>query len=546
VRNASVKWVGLVLVCVSLWSSACRGGEAKPDLDAAFVKMTVPDKLVTDQVFHARITMKNTGTKNWAEREGFVRLYAVAPDHNSTWGTSGIILGQGRKIAPGATHTFDSWLRAPSKPGEYVFQWRVGKHVGGKLLGEPTEAKKIVVEKRPEEEEEPAPPVQPKDGKQILTFEHFEYAGSFKVPRKGVKGDPTWASCGLTLRKMKDGTKRVFMRYHKGPLFEAEVPPLVKVMGGGHKALKTAVVKKIWGSPSVGGVGQNAGYWWDEERRTLYWSTYHGYWTGGSKRPSLGASKLGDDGKITHIGPWRVTRDPFKGYWGGVTVLSEEFARKYTGGRRMALGFGGYYSICAPTSWGPTLGAIATPDPKKDSVDLVPLLDYPFTKKIWAPRDGNYFIANCGWGGVPPKSRREGRWTMEDKVPSGVFIDLPKAHGFIAFVSLGTGRMGYDYGGIYSAGRTNWWYSYDPAELGKAAKGERKSAGIPPFAREKIVYPLETKTATRSDAVTGACFDPDDRLLYLFKQRVIGRRDPAVHVYRAKPIPAVDAPRAKD
>ena len=526
--------LSVVLTCLA---APCYAGEpaAPPPLDAKFVKMTVPDKLVAGQTFRVNITMKNTGTKNWAEREGFVRLYAVGPN-SKVWGTTYIILGQGRKIAPGATHTFGSRLQAPFEPGEYVFQWRVGEHRGGVLLGEPTEAKKITVEKRPEEVKEPEPPVQPETGKQILTVEHFEYAGSFKLPLKGMKGDPPFSSSGLTLRKMKDGTKRVFVRYFKGPLFEAEVPGLVKVKGTDHKALKTAVVKEIWGSPAIGGVGQNAGYWWDEENQTLWWSTYHGYWTGGSKRPSLGASKLGADGKITHFGPWRVTREPFKGYWGGVTVLSEEFAKKYTGGRRIALGFGGYYSICAPTSWGPTLAAIATPDPKKDTVALIPLLDYPFAKKVRAPRDGNYFVANCGWGGDPPKSRYEGTWTMEDKVPSGVFIDLPKVHGFVAFVSLGTGRMGYDYGAIHSAGRTNWWYSYDPAELGKAAKGERKSAGIPPFAMERVVYPLGSKTATKTSPVTGACFDPADRLLYLLKQRSIDRRNPAVHAYRVKEI----------
>jgi hypothetical protein len=254
------------------------------------------------------------------------------------------------------------------------------------------------------------------------------------------------------------------------------------------------------------------------------------------KRPVLGASKLNDDGTITSFGPWRVTRGPFKAYWGGIIPLPDEFAKKYTGGRRLALGFGGYYSICASTSFGPALGAIRTPDRKKDTLDLLPLLDYPFGKKIWAPRDGNYLVANCGWGGVAPKSRYEGKWTMEDKVTSGVFIDLPEAHGFIAFVSLGTGRMGYDYGKIHSAGRTNWWYSYDPDELGKAATGKRKSAGIPPFARERVVYPLESKNTKTSYAVTGACFDPDERMLYLFKQRSINRRFPAVHVYRVKRI----------
>ena len=420
-KNPSAVRFAWVLAAFSLGllsgGAACLAEEAKPpavpELDAKFVRMKVPGKLVTDQVFRASITMKNTGTATWAEGRFGVKLLAAGPVGNTTWGTSYIILGQGRKIQPGTEFTFGSWLRAPGEPGEHVFQWQVAKARGTTVFGETTEARTITVEQRPEEPP-PTPPVQPKTGKHILTFDDFAYAGSFKLPRKAAGGDPLFASSGLALRTMTDGSKRLFLKYFRGGIFEAEIPPLVKLKDGDHKPLKVAAVKTVWGKFGVGGVGPNAEFWWDEGKKTLYWSSYHGYWTGGAKRPVLGASKRADDGKLTHLGPWRVAGGTFKAYWGGVTNLPKSFADRYTGGRAFALGFGGYYSICGGTSQGPSLGAAAEPDPKKKTLDLVPLLESPWGSGHPAPRDGEYFVVNSGWGGKPPASRTKGTWTMED------------------------------------------------------------------------------------------------------------------------------------
>ena len=530
----------LALGILILGGSWCYCGEPKPaapEMDAKCVRLKAPEKLLTDQPFRASMTMKNTGTATWSERPHGVKLVAVAPAGNTTWGTNFIILGQGRKIEPGAEHTFGSWLKAPSEPGTYVFQWQVCRTGrGGAVFGEATEAKTIVVEQGPEEE--PPPPVkQPETGPRILTFEDFEYAGSFKLPRRSpAGGDPLFASSGLALRTMKDGSKRLFIIYFRGGLFEVEIPALVKLKGGNHKPLKVAAVKTVWGKLGTGGVGLNAGFYWDEAKKTLYWSTYHSYWTGGAKRPILGASRLGEDGKVTHLGPWRLANGMFKGYWGGVTRLSKAFANQYTGGRTLALGFGGYYSVCGGTSQGPSLGAIAEPDPKKQTLDLVPLLGTSWGSGHPAPRDGDYLMVASGWGGKPPASRARGTWTMEDWVRSGVFIDLPEKRGYVAFVSLGTGRIGYDYGKITCAGRTEWWYFYDLAELGKVAKGEKKQWAVLPHTRTKVEHPLASKGARRTSesAIPGAYFDEADRLLYLFKPRWIDNRWPCVHVYRVK------------
>jgi hypothetical protein len=161
----------------------------------------------------------------------------------------------------------------------------------------------IKVGKRPEVS--PASrPSQDLNEKRVLTFHDFEYAGSFRPPCG------TWTETGLAFRRMKDGTRRLFV--NERGIREIEVPPLVKLDGANFAALKTAEVKKVWGDlgisipkgQDVERVGPNAGFWWDEAKRTLYWTWYHGYWTGGPL-PVLGASST-RSGAVTalSIGSW--------------------------------------------------------------------------------------------------------------------------------------------------------------------------------------------------------------------------------------------------
>jgi hypothetical protein len=498
--------------------------------------MQVPEKVRTHEAFRAAVTMRNTGAETWGEG---VSLFSQNPANNTTWGTHYIILGQGRRILPGQEATFSSWLKAPAAPGRHAFVWRAGNRKG--LFGQATERKIIAVEERtgePEAWPEIKPAAPDASGKRVLTFADFEYAGSFKVPGKVAGKESVWAASGLALRKMPDGTRRLFMSY--GPVFEVEVPELVKLVGGDHRPLKTAQVKKVWGPLSAAGrdgkaVSANAEFWWDQAAGLLYWSSYHGYWTGPA-RPLLAASRLAADGTVTHLGPWRAPAPYYKSYWGGVTPLPKGFADRYAGGRRLAIGFGGYYSICASTSQGPALAAIARPDPAKPALDTVELLCRPWGKHGGAPRDGDYFVANCGWGGRQPAGPGKGWWTMEDVVRSGVFIDLPDRHGYIAFAYLGTGRMGYDYGHITSAGDADWWYVYDPADLGAAATGAVKCWQVTPHSRTKVEYPLAAGSGGRTPTapIYGSCFDDQRRLLYLFKPFSVDNRFPCVHVYRVK------------
>ena len=529
-------------------------GAAPGTYDAACVKVEVPKKVLTDEVFRAVIVMKNTGTQSWGPaNEKHAYLRSQEPLDNLNWGCNFIIQGQGTNVQPGAEFTYASYLKAPATPGEYVFQWRLSKGTSleadkGEMFGKPTEPVTVVVEKRPEE---PPPPAHAKEslGKRLLTVDDFEYVGSFKTPTIKGEGEnwsgPIWSNAGLALKKLPDGSRRLLVNYtHAAPtLFEIEVPELVKWDKDNYAALKTAEVKKVWGrlgSPWTGDkdYGATGGILWDEAKQTVYWSSAHGYWCGGPY-PVLGASKLGEDGKITNLGRWFAPSDYCKAYWAGVIALPKEFADQYTGGRRLGVGFGGQFSGSITCSRGPSLAAIAEPDPKKDKLDMVEMLGY--FKGDKGPRDGDYFIscgpANGYWG-EPPDSPTKGYWSAGDGIGNGIYINLPDRHGFIAFAGWTIGRKGYDYAdsvahvGDRAPVMSSVWYFYDPKDLGEAAKGLRK-INLTPYAMTRVPSP----GGNLNGGISSTCFDEEKKLLYMY-YRPHMHEQPAIHVYKVK----VDSP----
>ena len=162
---------------------------------------------------------------------------------------------------------------------------------------------------------------------------------------------------------------------------------------------------------------------------------------------------------------------------------------------------------------------MADPDPGRDEVEATHALGYYDGES--APRDGRYFLATidatgASWMGRQPESPEKGTCGSGDLVRSGVFIETPTRHAFIAFVNLQISRIGYDYGSAHTPRTTNCWYFYDPDELGAACRGERKPS-VPPASRMEVPSP-GGKDARPSlpDAITGSCFDDEESLLYVY------------------------------
>ncbi len=504
--------------------------------NAQYIRSVIPDTVITDQTFDAQILMKNTGTAAWSQTATAVTLVSQTPAFNMTWGTYFIILGQGNSVAPGDTFAFTSPLKAPHTPGDYNFGWQCQNWLGTwdtttAFFGQVVTGVSIHVKQRTA-----TPPPPPPHRDSLLDTSDFEYMGSFRLPNLNGFED-LYTESGLALRTTANGTKR--LQDNTGTyaftLYEMDIPPLVNIVGGNEAGLNTATTRRTWGDLNIGtvngeAIASNAGFWFDDSASLLYWSHNNGYFTGGAADfPTLMATRLDTaTGSVTQVHAWRLPTFParYKGYWGGITKLSKSFADANTGGRDLALGYGGYYSICGPASRGPALGAIARPSASRDTVDLREMLTYP--DPIACPREGNY-LPQVGFWNDYAASPWQGSWTYDDYCRAGVFIDLPDKKGYVTFVQQVTGRVGYDYGGYNTDGHSqNCWYFYDVNDLGAVARGAKSASSVLPSSYAVVQYPLD------GGLVPGACFDPQTRMLYLYVQWSLSSGEPVIHAYHVK------------
>jgi len=96
---------------------------------------TIPT-LTTGQLFPVTIKMKNIGTTTWTGN-----TFKLAPTEGLS--TSGSAIGSSVSIPPGAIHTFNINVTAPSTGGLAYFQWRMKE--GAKWFGTPTPEVRAIV-----------------------------------------------------------------------------------------------------------------------------------------------------------------------------------------------------------------------------------------------------------------------------------------------------------------------------------------------------------------------------------------------------------------
>ncbi len=105
-------------------------GEASPRVtvtvgrsnDADFVSQTVPTVMLPGDTANVTVTMENTGASTWTPQENYF-LGSVNPENNYTWGLNRVELDG--PVPPGAVHTFQFTITAPTTVGEHIFQWRM-------------------------------------------------------------------------------------------------------------------------------------------------------------------------------------------------------------------------------------------------------------------------------------------------------------------------------------------------------------------------------------------------------------------------------------
>jgi hypothetical protein len=370
--------------------------------------------------------------------------------------------------------------------------------------------------------EEPisATPAGSRGEKRPLGPEDFRFLGAFKLPQKAC-GQSTGYAAGCLALRIVNKRPRLFSDSHigtGGAVYEVDVPALAK-----KEPYPTATIVREWGdiyqghkrkangeSYPLDGEVPTTGLRWDEAEQRLWWVYAQKYNTENQDAPTFGATRFKGD-QLTPEGPWKL--DVAQSWQrGGTLDIPAWFADKYTGGKRLGVGFGGYYSIFEGGSYGPTLSAAAQPTEGK-SPDFITLLAYPI--KHECVRDANYQHTAESWMGRNPVNGR-GTWNATDEiggeVSSGgaVWIDAADKHGLLFFASLGTGRLAYEDGGVQAAGRENALFVYDPADLAKVAqkKGDHWTP-TPKFHAWKNPAPA------MAGRVAGVAYDAASRKLYV-------------------------------
>jgi hypothetical protein len=386
-------------------------------------------------------------------------------------------------------------------------------------------------------------------GKRLLQPADFEYLGGFILPQL-TQGLDARFSRGLTHRYV--GTDlRFFSAAHKevgspstvrdGELFEFGFPGLSI-----NEILPTAPIIRHWGDIYQGkmAIGPSfearrglletpRGLWWDEEGGRIYWSYSCGGgddgYCGAPETATLGASELDStNGTSRAIGAWRIGPATYKCVMRGCVPIPQWFAQAHTAGRRIATGFGGYFSMMATggVSMGPSLWAIDPPTaPHMSAIDATPLVSYnppslnPYTRPMRCQRPPNYVTEYDGW---QPRDG-VGYWTWTDEIHQAcVWIDLPDSHAVLLFPILGAGRVLYKNSNRNAESTQHWWMALDPYDLAKVAQGSLARDLVVPAWWNQVNYPRINYPAGsdwsffgRIPRVVGSTFDATTRTIFL-------------------------------
>ena len=387
-----------------------------------------------------------------------------------------------------------------------------------------------------------APGVPPELSRPVLTKDDFEHLGSFALPRQACGLSTAYGESGLALRHAAGGKLHLFTGSHRhgqDPVYEVEFP------GWSADPAKRPPARLVneYGTTVYGDakrikkgkeVAWTHGLTYDERRNRLYFSYGSWYNIPNDNDPCLAYAQFDDDKVVDVVGGWNAP--PHLAHnqkmRGGNLLLPDWFATHCTGGRRLGVGFGGYYSGVQSCSRGPFLAAAREPaaDDPGGTLDVLPLVSHD--EKHYAERDADY-KSEVEWSPNPVNG--VGKWGLYDEVfGAAVWIDLPDKHGLLMASNMGHGRVWYEQSDRHCDRLEAWWWVYDPADLAAVAAG-RKQVWQPKPSSWKVDY---TPRQINRVLTSGLAFDADTRTLFVltpFSVKGEVESFPIVHGYRVKP-----------
>lgn len=355
----------------------------------------------------------------------------------------------------------------------------------------------------------------------MLTAADVRFVRSFRMPIEVAGTDASWGT-GLALRRV-DGEVRLFSSTVREVVYEVRAADGALVRAWGDV---TSAARVLDGAGRGG--GSLRGLFWDEATQRLWWTYGDGYNTASGNDPSVGCSRLdAATGTGRPDGVWRFADRSCKMTMGGVLAVPPTHASSF-GGRRLAAGMGGYFSIATtgPVSMGPALTAFDPAEALRTAtagaVTNTPLVGYPFTG---APdgtvdrchRDTDYRTEFDAW----TPNGNVGFFTWTDYIgQAGVWIDTPAVHGVLMMPTLGHGRVWYETSTLHAERVTHDWLVLDPAQLAQVAAGQRPQWSVQPTTSwtmqyPGIAYPQPGWANEPFNMVVGSVYDPIDARLYV-------------------------------
>lgn len=363
---------------------------------------------------------------------------------------------------------------------------------------------------------------------QLLSQSDFTYLGAYKVPRDPMVGYESFFGNGLALRYegpnvhlLSAGFKTSSVNH--GVYEWGDVTPstggadptnpasyttatVLKAYGDVYSGKKNVIYKGVE-TELITQLDGTLGLHWDDVDQRLYWCYGFGYSDGNPLDVdswNIGYSTLDyAAGTGAGFGPWRLSGQSWKAAMGGFVAVPSAYATTYLGGKRLAVGLGGYYSVhaIADASMGPSLTAI---DPvsasEETALSNTPLVGYwpfatspgPTAGRCNRPED-MLLAARSEYVLEPSWPANKMSWN--DRVEGAVWIDTGTKRGVVFVGQYGRDYTQYVSSDMYSSRYGHYWAVYDPDDFTPASGTERHA--IQPASIFDVTYPTVDYTQTR-------------------------------------------------